>query len=201
MVVGSGPLERAVAGEDRQWWWLRLLLGLTALGIGVAALVWPEATVRVVGFLFGVNLIVTGAARAVLSLFVPDYPPLYRVVAAVFGTLTAIVGIFALRHLIGSALLLVFIIGVGWLLDGLGELVLAAGGGRDDPGRGWRVAAGVGSVVAAFVVFVWPELTLATFLAIGALILIIVGVVQTVGAIAASRHRRAGGAAALTRPG
>jgi hypothetical protein len=63
---------------DVRWWRVRLVLGIVAIVVGVAASAWPTATVRVVGLLFGLNLVVTGAVRTVLLVFAPGYPLLYR---------------------------------------------------------------------------------------------------------------------------
>lgn len=184
-------LREPATTTGARWWWLRLLLGLVAIGVGIAAFAWPSATVRVVGFLFGLNLLLTGSIRAVLWLLLSGYPVLYRVLGVIFGVLTAIVGIVCLRNVTGSAILLVLIVGIGWLLDGLVELFLGLGG-LGEPGRGWRVAASVAYLLAAIAVLVWPELSLATFLTVGAIILIVLGCTHVVGAVASLRtgHER-----------
>jgi uncharacterized membrane protein HdeD (DUF308 family) len=187
----SGAEVSTVWVGTRTTGWLRIIGGLVALGVGVAALVWPEETLRVVGFLFGLNLLLTGVIRGALSLFVPGYPGWYRALGVVFGALIAIIGLFCLRNLVGSLVLLVFLIGVGWLIEGLIELIQALGA-RGEPapgesGRGGRIAAGVVSIAAALVVLIWPDLTLATFLAIGAILLIVAGIAQIAGGIAGLR--------------
>jgi len=196
----SAPTSSARAGAAAPW--LRLFAGAVAVCLGVAVLAWPEATVRVVGFLFGLSLLVGGLARGALSLFAPGLPASYRVLGAVFGLLTTIAGVICLRNVAGSVALLVLVVGLGWLIEGLTELVLAFGGGRE--GRGARVSAGLLSLVLAIAVFVWPELTLATFVAIGAIILVVAGVAQVAGGIgalrAARRRARAGRAPTAATP-
>jgi uncharacterized membrane protein HdeD (DUF308 family) len=168
---------------DVRWWrWVRLVLGIVAIVVGVAAFAWPTATVRVVGLLFGLNLIITGTVRTVLLPFAPGYPLLYRLVGGIVGVLTAFVGFLCIRNVTGSVKLLLVVVAVGWLLDGLTELFLGIGD-RGAAGRGWRITAGLGSIVAALVVLVWPQLTLATFLAVGAIILVVVGVAQVVASL------------------
>src|SRR4029450_10026480 len=54
-------------------YWLRLIIGVLAIGVGIAAFAWPSATVQVIGFLFGLNLLVAGLIRGGLMLFVPGY--------------------------------------------------------------------------------------------------------------------------------
>ncbi|MFE4958725.1 DUF308 domain-containing protein, partial [Streptomyces sp. NPDC056653] len=41
-------------------WQILLTTGLAAIALGVIALVWPDATLRVLGVLFGVYLLATG---------------------------------------------------------------------------------------------------------------------------------------------
>lgn len=71
--------------HEHRFWWLSTVLGLITVAVGVAALAWPDATIRVVGLLFGLSLLVTGVVRAGLCLVVSWYPVLYRVLGVVFG--------------------------------------------------------------------------------------------------------------------
>jgi uncharacterized membrane protein HdeD (DUF308 family) len=186
-------MSTTLSTDEGRWWWLKLLAGLAAIAVGVAAFAWPEATVRVVGFLFGLHLLVTGTVRALVLPFLPEYPGLYRVLGTALGVLTAVVGVICLLNLVGSAVLLVLVIGIGWLLDGLMELFLGLSRGTADADRGWRIAAGLAYVLAALAVLAWPKLSLSTFLAVGALFLIIVGVAQVAGAVVAARGAQARG--------
>jgi uncharacterized membrane protein HdeD (DUF308 family) len=159
---------------------LQLFAGTVAIAIGVAAFGWPFATVHMIGFLFGLNLIVTGFIRAGLLLFLPAYPPLYRVLGIAFGILTGIVGILCLRNITGSVVLLVLVIAVGWLLDGLL--------GRPAETRaGWRLGTALALALGAIAVLTWSKIDLATFIAIGATVLIFVGIAQVAGVLVVRR--------------
>jgi len=159
---------------------LQLFAGTVAIAIGVAAFGWPFATVHLIGFLFGLNLIVTGFIRAGLLLFLPAYPPLYRVLGIAFGILTGIVGILCLRNITGSVVLLVLVIAVGWLLDGLL--------GRPAETRaGWRLGTALALALGAIAVLTWSKIGLATFIAIGATVLIFVGIAQVAGVLVVRR--------------
>lgn len=174
---------------SRQLWLPSVLAGFATVVIGIAALSWPDATVRVVGALFGLNLLITGLVRAGLCLVLTSYPGLYRVLGVVFGVLTAIIGIVCLRNVAVSAVLLVLIVAIGWLLEGIVEI--AAGVlGANDPIRKWRIADGVLSAGAAIIILVWPALSLRTFLALGAVLLIVVGLAQIALSIGTARATR-----------
>lgn len=166
--------------------WLQLFMGVVAIVAGVAAFAWPSATVHVIGFLFGLNLIVTGFTRAGLLLFMPGYPALYRVLGITLGVFIGIVGIFCLYNIAGSVLLLVAVIAVGWLLDGLVELVMALGNPAGTR-VGWWLGTALAMILGGLAVLVWPKIGLATFIAIGASVLIIVGVGHVVSAITGRR--------------
>ena len=176
--------------ENRHW--LGLFMGVLAIGIGIAAFAWPSATIQVVAFLFGLNLLVTGLLRAGLLLFVPGYPLLYRLLGIIFGVLAAIVGILCLRNITGSVKLLVVVIAIGWLLDGLVQLFLAVGRPRE-PGSGARIATGVLMMLGAIAILVWPKIGLGSFIFIGATVLIFVGAGQLISAVGGMRadHRSA----------
>ncbi|MBG0567181.1 HdeD family acid-resistance protein [Actinoplanes aureus] len=171
----------------RTWHWVGLVAGLLTLALGIVAFVWPEATLRVVGFLFGLNLLVVGVARTVVLLFSSGYPTLNRVVGIVFGVFVAIVGILCLRNVAGSVALLLLIVAIGWILDGIAEIVLAIGSGES--GRGWRLAFGAGAIVAAIALLVWPGIGLTAFLFIGATTLCFLGICLIFVAVAGLRSR------------
>jgi uncharacterized membrane protein HdeD (DUF308 family) len=172
------PDETAVVPHRR---WPQLLLGVLAIGVGIAALAWPAATVRVIGVLFGLNLIVTGSVRAVLLLFVPGYPVFYRVPGIVLGVLTAIVGLLCLRTVTTSLVLLLTVVAAGWVLDGLVELSQVSG---------VRVAAGLAVIAGVFALLIWPRPGLGALLTIGATLLVFVGVGYVVSACAGVRPGR-----------
>jgi len=191
------PSHSAVSGHRH---WLKLVLGLLAIVVGIAAFAWPSATVQVAGFLFGVNLLVTGMTRAALLLFVPGYPLLYRVLGIVFGVLTALVGLLCLRNIAGSVALLVVVVAVGWLLDGLVQVFLGVGNPAD-AGGGWHIASGLLLVLGAIAILVWPKLGLGAFVFVGATVLVFVGAGQVISAIAGMRSARAAGVVGTGTPG
>jgi uncharacterized membrane protein HdeD (DUF308 family) len=170
--------------------WLRLIVGVLAFAIGVAAFAWPHATIKVIAVLFGINLVVTGFFRAGLLLFLPGYPVLHRVLGITFGVLTGFIGILCLRNLAASVALLLVIVALGWMLDGLVQIFLGVGGGTDR-GRGWSIASGLLLVLGGIALLVWPKIGLDAFIFVGATILVFVGLAQVIGAVAGMRaHQR-----------
>ncbi|WP_328467715.1 DUF308 domain-containing protein [Actinoplanes sp. NBC_00393] len=172
---------------SRTWSWVQLVAGLLTFVLGILAFAWPEATLRVVGFLFGLNLLVGGLARTVALLFSHGYPMLNRVLGIIFGVFVAIVGILCLRNVAGSVALLLLIVAIGWMLDGFAEIVLATS--TEGSAKGWRIAFGVVAILAAIALLVWPGIGLTAFLFIGATTLCFLGICLAFIAIAGLRSR------------
>jgi uncharacterized membrane protein HdeD (DUF308 family) len=159
---------------SRAWIWLRLAAGVLAIGIGVLAFAWPEATLRVVAFLFGLNLLLVGGIR-ILQMFVADgLPVLHRVLGVLLGLLVAAAGVLCLADVTTSLGLMLLIVAFGWLFDGIGEIFLSIG--RREPGGGGRIVIGVVAVLGALALLIWPGLGLAGFVLIGATTLIFGGI-------------------------
>lgn len=67
-VVGLAELIDAFTGRERgSYWGLLAVRGALNLVVGLALLVWPEITVTVFVWLFGLNLIVTGVIALIVS--------------------------------------------------------------------------------------------------------------------------------------
>jgi uncharacterized membrane protein HdeD (DUF308 family) len=166
---------------SRTWIWLRLAAGIFAVILGIIAFAWPEATLRVVGFLFGLNLLLMGGIRILQFLVASEAPALHRVFGVLLGVVVAGAGIVCLADVATSLTLML----IGWLLDGIGEIFLSAG--RGQPGGGWRIAFGVLVVLASIGLLVWPGLGLATFILLGATTLVFAGICIVISAIAGLR--------------
>lgn len=164
-----------------------MIAGSLTAGVGAAALAWPATTVRAIGFLFGLNLIVTGFLRAGLLPFVPGYPPLYRVLGVTLGVLTGIIGVLCLLSIAASVVLLLVVVAVGCLLDGLIEVYLAAGNPQKAAAGGWRIGGGLLMIIGVGALLVWPEIGPSTFIFITATVLVFVGIGTVLSAIAGPR--------------
>lgn len=184
---------RVPVGDDLVWSWVRLALGVVLAGVGWALLTWPEVATPVVGLLFALHLLVTGLVRATLSLLVDDYPALLRAAVAVLSLLTAALGVVCLGRLRASAVLMMLVVSIGWLLDG--AVAVALGIVDRASRRVWRIGVGVALTMAAYVVLLWPALSLETFVPIGAILLIMTGV----GEVALASIAVRGSSAALAR--
>ena len=148
---------------------------ISAIALGVAALVWPGATLITVALLFGAYLVVSGIFRLVIAFTSDSLSPGIRWFVGIMGVLIIIAGIIALNNLAQSLLVLAFVIGFGWIFDGVAAI---AGGitGRTALPRWLAIVSGVISIIGGIVVFTLPGLAIVTFVIFGGWILIAIGV-------------------------
>jgi uncharacterized membrane protein HdeD (DUF308 family) len=162
---------------------MRMATGVLMIGAGASALAWPSAMVRVLGLLFGLNLVVTGAIRAGLLLVVPGYPRLYRIAGVVGGVLTTIAGLVCLRSIAVSVVLLIVVVTAGWALNALLGTWLSVDGAAESRTNRY-VVAGSALLVAAVIGLIRPELEPATLVRTGGAVLLCAGTAQLVRSIA-----------------
>lgn len=148
---------------------------ISAIALGVAALVWPGATLITVALLFGAYLVVSGIFRLVIAFTSDSLSTGIRWFVGIMGVLIIIAGIIALNNLAQSLLVLAFVIGFGWIFDGVAAI---AGGitGRTALPRWLSIVSGVISIIGGIVIFTLPGLAIVTFVIFGGWILIAIGV-------------------------
>ena len=148
---------------------------ISAIALGVAALVWPGATLITVALLFGAYLVVGGIFRLVVAFTSDGLSTGVRWLIGVLGALTVVAGIIALNNLAQSLVVLAFVIGFGWIFDGVAAIT---GGvtGRTALPRWLAIVSGLISIVGGIVIFTLPGLAIVTFVIFGGWILIAIGV-------------------------
>lgn len=148
---------------------------ISAIALGIAALVWPGATLVTVALLFGAYLVVSGIFRLVVAFTSDSLSTGIRWLVGIMGVFIIIAGIIALNNLAQSLLVLAFVVGFGWIFDGVAAI---AGGitGRTALPRWLAIVSGVISIIGGIVVFTLPGLAIVTFLIFGGWILIAIGI-------------------------
>jgi uncharacterized membrane protein HdeD (DUF308 family) len=163
----SSSLRRTMTG-------LALARGALLLVIGIVLLVWPEATLTVASVLIGLQLVLVGIIRFVL-LFTEAAGGWVKALQGMLGVLMILAGVVCIKAPLASVLVLLVILALGWLMDAIISFV-----GAIRPFDGWGMLYAAVSLLAAIAVLVWPSIALATFVAVAAVFLIILGVVQLV---------------------
>jgi uncharacterized membrane protein HdeD (DUF308 family) len=164
---------------QRLWKW-KLVAGLLTAIVGVTMLAWPVPSIFVASTLFGIYLLISGLAELYVG-FTLHRSPATRAVFFISGALSLVLATLSLRHYDdGYAVLLLSVwIGTGFIFQGIGAV--AAGIGTTElPGRGWYVVTGILSVIAGFVVLVWPFGSIAVVVLAAGIWLVVMGISQIV---------------------
>jgi uncharacterized membrane protein HdeD (DUF308 family) len=174
----------------RHWGWV-LAYGILTLLAGIAVLAWPSETLLVIAVLFGVQLIISGIFRFVGALASDDLTGGTRVMLALLGVLSIIIGLWAVRHAVLTLVALIVFLGIFWVVNGLIE-IFAALSHRGMPDRGWSVLMGVLSAIAGIIVLAYPGLTLVGLAVILGIWLLVFGILEIVAAFRLRRLADAG---------
>jgi len=156
-----------------------LLFGIATVVLGLLALAWPGKTIVVIAILFGVQLLISGLFRTVFSLTTPGH---HRAWHLLVGILSIVAGVLCLRDLFQTIQILVLILGIYWIVNG----VLDSFGGlanRDLPNRWVTVLTGALGFGAGVLVLIYPGLSLLTLTWILGAWLIVLGMMEVLGAM------------------
>ena len=165
--------------EQQLWKW-KLVAGLLTIVLGGIVLGWPGPTILVASTLFGVYLLLTGFTELFLAFTLPRSAAT-RVLLFISGALSLVLAVLSFRHF-GDAyaiLLLSIWIGIGFIFQGVSEVAVSIGE-KNLSGRGLYAALGVISVIAGFVVLVWPFDSIVVLTLVTGVWLVVMGVVQIV---------------------
>jgi uncharacterized membrane protein HdeD (DUF308 family) len=190
-----GDAADVLAGIGRHWGWV-LFFGIVTVLAGLFAIVWPGRTITVIAVLFGIQLIVAGIFRFIMAFAVDEESGGTRVLLALLGVLSFIVGLYAVRNLYVTIAALALLLGIFWIVNGAIETFTALSH-RGMQGRGWTIFMGLLSVAAGIVVLVYPGISLTTLAIVLGFWLLVYGVMEIV---LAFQLRSAGQAAARIAP-
>ncbi len=170
-----------------QLWKSTLVSGVLALVLGVLILAWPGQTVLAAAVLFGIYLLITGAAQLIFAFSLPVVSAGGRVLLFLSGTASVILAVLCFRHFNAdeeplAVLLLAIWIAVGFIFRGVATTVA----GISDPvlpGRGWHIFMGVVSLLAGLVTLAAPFTSLWVLALVVGSWLIVIGIAEIVTAL------------------
>jgi uncharacterized membrane protein HdeD (DUF308 family) len=155
--------------------WQTLTLGVVTALFGIVVLAWPGETLRVLGALVGVWLIVAGVMRVAAAL-TEQHGLGRRMLTGLVGAAMVVGGVACLRNVANGVVVLALIVGLAWLLTGISEIGIGLmTHGRT---RKWLVIMGVVSLVVGVVFVVWPSLSLATAVLLTGISALVIGCVE-----------------------
>jgi uncharacterized membrane protein HdeD (DUF308 family) len=161
-------------------WKSTLVSGILALALGVLVLVLPGDSIVIAAVLFGLYLLITGAAQVVFA-FSLHVSAGGRVMLFISGAASLVLAVLCFRHFgEGYAILLLAIwIGVGFIFRGVATSISAISDPHL-PGRGWQIFLGAISLLAGIVMIGSPFESLAILTLIVGIWLIVIGVFEIV---------------------
>ncbi|MFE4665970.1 HdeD family acid-resistance protein [Streptomyces sp. NPDC056716] len=175
------PFEGPLHALSRAAWQVVLVTGIASLILGVLILVWPSASLRVAGILFGLYLLISGIFQLAAA-FGTHRTTSLRVLAFISGAVSIVLGLFCFRGLTQTILLLALWIGIGWLIRGITQ-TLAASSDSAMPARGWQIFLGIVTFLAGIVLIVSPFESIAVLTLVAGIWLLAVGIVEIITAV------------------
>lgn len=161
--------------------------GIVALILGIILLVWPAKTLGVVAIFLGIYFLVAGVIRLAMGIFSKGISGGMRTLDILLGVLLIVAGVIALKNVAATTaallILIVAVIGVGWIIEG----VLAIVESRGAPSSGWAITSGIISIIAGIVVLVIPGWSAVWLVLMAGIVLIIVGILGIVRAFTFGR--------------
>ena len=151
-----------------------IAIAVVGLVLGIIALVWPDATLMTIAIIFGIYLVTSGIFRITVALLPHSGGAGHRWLSGILGLVVAAAGVFCLAAPEKSLVVLAFVIGFGWIAEGIID-IMAGIQGVVSP-RWLGIVSGVIAIIAGIVTFTLPSLAVTAFLVFGAILLIVVSI-------------------------
>lgn len=124
VLIVAGLDEGFTALTTSGWRWLHAVLGLVLFTLGVGALLDPFQTFGILALFVGWYLVLKGTVDIIISVAGRGEVPLWGLLLA-SGVAQVLIGMWAVGYPGRSAWLLILWVGLGALLRGITEIVLA----------------------------------------------------------------------------
>ena len=146
----------AKAGRVIRHWWLLMLAGILCIAAGIAVFVFPMESYMTLSIIFGVLMLITGAAQLIIASTSGNYLAMKGYVV-VGGVLDLLLGIFLCVYPAVTVVLLPIMLGIWMMYHSF--MLIAFGGDLDTfkiNGSGWVILGGVLLLILSFLVLVNP---------------------------------------------
>ncbi|MBP3661496.1 MAG: DUF308 domain-containing protein [Bacteroidales bacterium] len=166
----------AKAGRVIRHWWLLMLAGILCVAAGIAVFVFPMESYMTLSIIFGVLMLITGAAQLIIASTSGNYLAMKGYVV-VGGVLDLLLGIFLCVYPAVTVVLLPIMLGIWMMYHSF--MIIAFGGDLDTfriNGSGWVMMGGILLLVLSFLVLVNPfSVGIATVIVLTGVALIVFG--------------------------
>jgi uncharacterized membrane protein HdeD (DUF308 family) len=169
--------EFAAALVAARSWQVTLFLGLVTLALGVVVTIHPSGSLNVIAVLVGI-LVIIGGLFHLVRVFDPAEP--HRLWLTISSLFLIVVGVVLIRHLHLTVGLFGLLIGITWIVQGIGALAGAFSGPRE--GAVWWGIFGAISLIAGIVVTASPVTSVTVLAVLLGIWFIIMGLFEVVAA-------------------
>ncbi len=172
-----GTQEIPAALVAARTWQMTLFLGVVTLVLGIVVTIHPSGSLNVIAVLVGILVIVSGLFHLV-RIFDPAEP--HRLWLTISALLLIVIGVVLIRHLHLTVALMGLLIGITWIVQGIGALAGAFSGPRE--GAVWWGVFGAISLIAGIVVTATPTTSVTVLAVLLGIWFIIMGLFEVVAA-------------------
>jgi uncharacterized membrane protein HdeD (DUF308 family) len=137
-------------------WWVFAIRGIAAIVFGIAAFIWPAATLTVLVFLFGAYVLVDGAAMLVALARGDAVARRHAWAVGIIGVLGIVAGIVTFVWPGLTAVSLLYLVAVWAIATGVFQVIAAIALRRELDGEFWMVLGGVASIVFGALLVAFP---------------------------------------------
>jgi uncharacterized membrane protein HdeD (DUF308 family) len=184
------PWAKAVVDDEAQPfpWYAVLITGALGVAFGLAVLIWPEASLRIMAALAGVWLLVSGLARIIGALVPSGGSVVWRVLSGVVGIVVLVAGLICLRDVVTRLAVLSLLFAITWILGGV--ITVAYGLRRVGSARLGLIVVGALSLLAGLVFAVMPKLSLGSLVVLTGVSSLAVGIGEVILALGLRKYGR-----------
>lgn len=176
-VSSSSPIQQLTKATSI----LTIVSGVVALLFGILVIAFPKTSLLVIGVLFGLQLLITGIIRLIVGITDKSFEGWEKGLTITLGVLVIIAGIFCLKNPALSILTLLVVLAIGWLIDGIMNIVVGVQNPRGE--RLWKIVIGVVYLLGAIVLLVSPVASVVVLALLGGWILVFFGVITLIAGI------------------
>ena len=146
----------AKAGRVVKHWWLMMLAGILCIAAGVAVFIFPMESYMALSILFGVLMVLVGAAQLIIASTSGNYLAMKGYVIA-GGILDLLLGLFLCIYPAVTVVLLPIMLGIWMMYHSF--MIIAFAGDLDTfklSGSGWVTFGGILLLILSIIVLVNP---------------------------------------------
>ncbi|MCO6557861.1 MAG: DUF308 domain-containing protein [Bifidobacterium sp.] len=156
------------------------VVGIVALLLGLALLIWPGKTLVAVAIVLGAYFVVSGVIRVIGAIVENGLPGGWRVLDILVGIILVVGGVIMLKNTVLSTAMLTILVtltvGIGWIMEGIMALVET----WRLPKSGWAIFYAIISILAGIVVLFSPFASVIVLVIFAGVAMVVMGILAII---------------------